>query len=274
MRGTAFRSLTLTGGLGLLLLALSSHPAAAHSTNGSDATHYSTRLDGFTPPVAGLTASVDPRGEWVQVANTTGKTLTILGYAHEPYLRIRSSVGVEQNATSPTVTLNQSLFADIGQALTVQAAPQWLPISPGNQARWHDHRIHWMGAGRPPAVQAHPGTAQSIGTWTVHMTLDSQPVELTGTLNWLPIKNGPSRAFVLFLIADVLLLLVGLGAYVLFQRRRRAGNTSAIANPSIDPPTSSHDADNFSYGPGTARTAATTMNTEEPDQDIRAHTGS
>jgi hypothetical protein len=273
MRGTAFRSLTLTGGLGLLLLGLSSYPAAAHSTNGSDAAHYRTRLDGLTPPVPGLTASVDPRGEWIQVTNTTGKTLTILGYAHEPYLRITSSVGVEQNATSPTVTLNQSLFADIGQALTVQAAPQWLPISPGNQARWHDHRIHWMGAARPPAVQAHPGTAQVIGTWTVHMTLDSQPVDLTGTLNWLPIKNGPSRAFVLFLIADVLLLLVGLGAYVLFQRRRRAGDPDAVARTSSNPPDSSYHSDNVADPVGTTRTAATTITTGEPDQDIRAHTG-
>jgi hypothetical protein len=274
MRRTRSGFLTLTVGLGLLLLLLlGAQPAAAHSTNGSDAAPYRTRLDGFSPPVAGLTGRVDPRGEWIQISNTTGKTLTILGYAHEPYLRI-TPAGVEQNAASPRVILNQSLFADISQALAAQAAAHWLPIAPGNQARWHDHRIHWMGAGRPPAVQAHPGTAQSIGTWTVHMTLDSQPVDLTGTLNWLPIKNGPSRAFVLFLIADVLLLLVGLGAYVLFQRRRRAGNTSAIASPSIDPPTSSHDADNFSYGPGTARTAATTMNTEEPDQDIRAHTGS
>ena len=101
--------------------------------------------------------------DWIQVTNATGKTLTILGYAHEPYLRI-TPAGVEQNATSPTVTLNQSLFADISQALTRQAAPQWLPMSPGNQARWHDHRIHWMGAVRPPAVQAHPRTAQLIGS--------------------------------------------------------------------------------------------------------------
>jgi hypothetical protein len=154
MRGATIRHMTLAVGLVLLLLTLRLQPAAAHSTNGSDATHYRTRLDGLAPPVAGLTATVDPRGEWIQVTNATGKTLTILGYAHEPYLRI-TPAGVEQNATSPTVTLNQSLFADISQALTRQAAPQWLPMSPGNQARWHDHRIHWMGAVRPPAVQAH-----------------------------------------------------------------------------------------------------------------------
>ena len=51
MRGAAFRSpcrLTVWG-LGLLMVTLSSQPAAAHSTNGSDAAHYRTRLDGSSP---------------------------------------------------------------------------------------------------------------------------------------------------------------------------------------------------------------------------------
>ena len=82
MRGATIRHMTLAVGLVLLLLTLRSQPAAAHSTNGSDATYYRTRLDGLSPPVAGLTATVDPRGEWIQVTNATGKTLTILGYAH------------------------------------------------------------------------------------------------------------------------------------------------------------------------------------------------
>jgi hypothetical protein len=272
MRRATFRSLTLTVGLVLLLL-LSSQPAAAHSTNGSDATHYRTRLDGFTPPVAGLAASVDPHGEWIQVSNATGSTLTILGYAHEPYLRV-TSAGVEQNATSPTVTLNQSLFADISQALTLLAAPQWVPLAAGNQVRWHDHRIHWMGAVRPPAVQAHPGTAQLIGTWTVHMTLNSQPVDLTGSLNWLPIKNGPSRTLLLFILVDALLLVIGIGIYVLFQRRRRAGKPDAIASRSADPSPHPYDSARNVDGSGTASTPATTNTTEEPDHDVRAHTRS
>jgi hypothetical protein len=265
--------MTLAVGLVLLLLTLRLQPAAAHSTNGSDATHYRTRLDGLAPPVAGLTATVDPRGEWIQVTNATGKTLTILGYAHEPYLRI-TPAGVEQNATSPTVTLNQSLFADISQALTRQAAPQWLPMSPGNQARWHDHRIHWMGAVRPPAVQAHPRTAQLIGTWTVRMTLESQPIDVTGTLNWLPVKNGPSPILVVFIVADGLLLLIGIGIYVLFQRRRRGGNPDAAADRSPDPTASSNGSDWFVDGSGTAGALRETATRDEPDHDVPTPTGS
>ena len=273
MRGATIRHMTLAVGLVLLLLTLRSQPAAAHSTNGSHATRYRTRLDGLAPPVAGLTATVDPRGEWIQVTNATGKTLTILGYAHEPYLRI-TPAGVEQNATSPTVTLNQSLFADISQALTRQAAPQWLPMSPGNQARWHDHRIHWMGAVRPPAVQAHPSTAQLIGTWTVHMTLESQPIDVTGTLNWLPVKNGPSPILVVFIVADGLLLLIGIGIYVLFQRRRRGGNPDADAYRSPDPPASTNGSDWFVDRSGTASTLGETATREEPDHDVPTPTGS
>ena len=271
MRRAIFRCLTMTVGLGLLLVTLNSQPAAAHTTNGSDAAHYRTRLDGFTPQVTGLTGSVDPRGEWIQVTNTTGKTLTILGYAHEPYLRI-TPAGVEQNAASPTVTLNQSLFADISQALTMQAAPQWLPIAAGNQARWHDHRIHWMGAVRPPAVQAHPGTAQLIGTWTVHLTLDSQPVDLTGTLNWLPIKNGLNPTLLLFIVADGVLLVIGIGAYVLFQRRRRNGSGNlddAAARRSPDPPVDSHGGQAFADAPGSAPAPSTALPTEDADRVVQ-----
>lgn len=78
MRGATIRHMTLAVGLVLLLRTLRSQPAAAHSTNGSHAPRYRTRLDGLAPPVAGLTATVDPRGEWIQVTNATGKTLTIL----------------------------------------------------------------------------------------------------------------------------------------------------------------------------------------------------
>jgi hypothetical protein len=147
-------------------------------------------------------------------------------------------------------------------------------MSPGNQARWHDHRIHWMGAVRPPAVQAHPRTAQLIGTWTVHMTLESQPIDVTGTLNWLPVKNGPSPILVVFIVADGLLLLIGIGIYVLFQRRRRGGNADPAADRSPDPPVSSNGSDWFVDRSGTASTPRETATREEPDHDVPTPTGS
>jgi hypothetical protein len=204
-----------------VLLALGAPAAGAHPLGGnSDASHYLTRIDAGSPAMPGLTATVSPRGEWIEVTNTTGRTLLVLGYAHEPYLRI-SPAGVAQNGISPTVVLNQNLFADISQALlTAPQQPQWQSVSTANHVRWHDHRIHWMGATRPPGVQAHPGKGQLIGRWTVHMTLDDQPVDITGTLNWLPKKSGIS-ASVLFLVGDTVLLGAAVGGFALYRRRQR-----------------------------------------------------
>jgi hypothetical protein len=153
-------------GLGMALLALAAPAAGAHPLGGnsSDAAHYLPRIDAVSPQVPGLTATVSPRGEWIEVINTTGHTLIVLGYAHEPYLRI-SPTGVAQNRASPTVVLNQNLFADISQALlSAPQTPQWKSVSTANHVRWHDHRIHWMGAVRPPGVQAHPSKGWGVLT--------------------------------------------------------------------------------------------------------------
>jgi hypothetical protein len=52
------------------------------------------------------------------------------------------------------------------------------------------------------------------------MTLDQQPVDIAGTLSWLPKKGGIS-ASVLFLIGDALLLGAAVAGFALYRRRRR-----------------------------------------------------
>jgi hypothetical protein len=209
---------------GYLTLAAAAPGAWAHGANGQpipDAAHYRTTITGISPPTPGLSARVDPRGEWLEVTNTTSKTLTVLGYAREPYLQI-DAAGVAENVASPTLVLNQSLFGDLSQFGGSTAPPSWRHTSDARQVRWHDHRIHWMGAGRPPAVKADPGAGHQVGTWTVHMTLASDPVTVTGTLNWLPVKNRTRLWSVVFLIVDSALLLGAVAGWFLL-RRRKAG---------------------------------------------------
>jgi hypothetical protein len=216
------RSVVAAISLGVALLAVGAPAASAHPLGGNnpDTAHYLTRIDVVNPPAPGLTATVSSRGEWIEVTNTTSHTLIVLGYAHEPYLRI-SPAGVAQNNVSPTVALNQNLFADISQALlSAPQTPQWKPVATANHVRWHDHRIHWMGAVRPPGVQAHPGRGQLIGRWTVHMSLDGQPVEITGTLSWLPKKSGLDKSL-LFLVGDAVVLGAAVAGFALYARRRR-----------------------------------------------------
>lgn len=205
-----------------LTIAAAASGASAHGANGQpipDAAHYLSTITGLSPQIPGLSARVDPRGEWLEVTNTTGKTLTILGYAREPYLQIDAS-GVAENSFSASLVLNQSLFGDLSQFGDSSLPPNWRHISDAHQARWHDHRIHWMGASRPPAVKANPKAEHLVGTWTVHMILASTPVTITGALNWLRLKNRLGRWPVTFLIADSTILPVGVAAWFLFRHRR------------------------------------------------------
>ena len=235
MRHSSLRPALITAALATAALLVTAPSASAHGSGQSipDAKHYLTQIDGITPTVAGLTANVDPRGEWVEVTNATGNNLTIFGYAHEPYLRI-TPAGLAENVRSVSAQLNQSLFGDLSQIQLAQAPAVWQSRSTSHTARWHDHRIHWMNAQRPPDVQAHPGRQQLIGRWTVHMQLDTQPVDLGGTLSWLPIKQTSLLAKLIIGI-DIALLAVAIVAlaYWLHRRSRRDRNTPEdVAEPS------------------------------------------
>jgi hypothetical protein len=235
---TAGRAAHLTASalLTVAMLALGTPGAWAHGSNGNpipDSAHYLSQITAINPPTPGLSASIDPRGEWIEVANTNGQTLTILGYAHEPYLQI-TPAGVAENLSSPTRQLNQSLFADLSQLGASSPALVWQQTSTANHVRWHDHRIHWMSAERPPAVKAQPRVGHLIGPWTIHMTLADQPVDLAGSLSWLPIKRSTNWFLIWFFIGDVLALAgaAGIGAWFLRRNRKRgSGPDPAAPNP-------------------------------------------
>ncbi|MDQ1691088.1 MAG: hypothetical protein QOD87_1196 [Pseudonocardiales bacterium] len=215
----------------LFALTLTAPGASAHGANGQpipDAAHYLTKLTGISPAIPGISASVDPRGEWLAVTNATSKTLTILGYAREPYLQI-DPAGVSENSFSPTLALNQSLFGDMSQLGDSAMPPSWRHTSRGHEVRWHDHRIHWMGADRPPAVKADSAVAHLVGTWNVHLTLAGTPMTITGTLNWLPMKPGPSTSLTAFLITDTAVFGVLVASVGWFVHRRRTGRRAAAA---------------------------------------------
>lgn len=220
------RRLAALGVLAAVVTLASAAPAGAHGSSAQqlpDAAHYLTTLTSVSPVTAGITARVDPRGEWIEVTNTTAQNLTVLGYFREPYL-VAGPQGVAQNDFSASLQLNQSLFADLSQTTAATLPPSWRPISTGHTARWHDHRIHWMTADRPPNVKAHPGRRQQIGAWQIHLQLGTTPINVTGTLTWLPINSSPLTAKqVLILVLDSAALLVGaagIGLYVMSQRRR------------------------------------------------------
>jgi hypothetical protein len=173
-----------------MLLAVAADPVAAHG-GGSDAPYYRTQLASADAQPAGVTVRVDPAGEWIEVAYSGGGTIVILGYLDEPYLRLTATT-VDENTLSESTYLNQAMFADMPTATSEPTVePKWHRIATSGVARWHDHRIHWMGQTRPPVVAADPGHPHTVGTWTVHGLAGSTPFDIKGTIEWRGRPQGP-----------------------------------------------------------------------------------
>ena len=175
-------SVVMAGGL----LLVTASPAAAHTVSGQGATNYRSTLSGISPELPGLAAKVVNLGSDLEVTWTGSSELTVFGYQGEPYLRLGPD-GVFRNRLSPATYLNatRSLGA-IPPYADANAAPDWVKISSGHSAVWHDHRIHWMGGPTPAPVAAAPGSFHHVVTWTLKMTAGTTPVVVTGSLDWVP----------------------------------------------------------------------------------------
>jgi hypothetical protein len=224
----------------LAVLVSGSVPAGAHAPAQQlpDASYYRAELTGgVTPAVPGVAARVDPDGEWLELSNTGPATVVVLGYTGEPYLRITATEAAE-NELSQTTYLNRALFADSVPTATsaTGVAPAWRQLGAAGTARWHDHRIHWMGRDRPPAVAADPAHPHLVGSWTVRATVDGAPFEIHGALRWLgkPADAGkatPAQAWLLTLLAG-LTVVVGMLAMALVRaRRRQPGSATGNVSP-------------------------------------------
>jgi hypothetical protein len=156
-RWTVVRGAALSGLVAGSVVAPPPVPVAAHPPGPRipDAAYYRAELRDVTPAPAGVRVSVDPAGEWIELANTGPAEVIVLGYSREPYLRVTATT-VQENQLSQTTFLNQSLFADSVPTGTDggTVAPVWNTIGQHGSVRWHDHRIHWMGQARPPVVAA------------------------------------------------------------------------------------------------------------------------
>jgi hypothetical protein len=215
-------------------------PAGAHRPGQQlpDTSYYRTEISNVVPAPAGVTVRVDPGGEWLELANAGPAAVVVLGYTGEPYLRITANTA-EENQLSQTTYLNRTLFADSVPTASASSnvAPSWRPIGATGKARWHDHRIHWMGRARPPMVAADPTHPHQVGTWTVHALADTTPFDVHGVLRWIGRPPGsstsPLQAWLLTLLAGMTVA-VGVLTMALLRARRRP--TLRLALPAEPPP--------------------------------------
>lgn len=165
-------------------------PAGAHGVGGIEPTNYRTTIRAIRPSVPGVTVRPVDLGERLELRNSSADVVTVLGYDGEPYLRLDSN-GVFENRRSPTAFLNRTATPERvpPQRFDAEAPPDWHRTSPGDVARWHDHRAHWMGISDPAIVDEAPGRSHLIQRFELELIVDGAEVNVRGDVRWLP---GPS----------------------------------------------------------------------------------
>jgi hypothetical protein len=193
-------------------------PALAHSRPLPDSSHYRSTITAIQPRVPGLALAVTRADGSLTLTNHTGRTVVVIGYAGEPYLRI-TTTGVDENVASLSSWLNGRLPQPPAPAS--QRVPQWRHVSDRPTFIWHDYRTHWMGLQRPPVVAADPRHPHKVQDWTVPLTVGGEPVAVKGSLNWTGLTGLSTLAIALIAVAGT----VGVGlavAMAVVVRKERA----------------------------------------------------
>ncbi|WP_320065061.1 hypothetical protein [Micromonospora sp. RTGN7] len=181
-------------------------PAVAHGADAPDGTDYRVEVTGVAPGRPGLTVRAVEAGARLELVNRTGRPVEVIGYSGEPYLRIGPD-GVFENSRSPATYLNRTLAGDatLPDRADPAAAPDWRRIDDGPAARWHDRRTLWQEPDPPARVVADPTREQRVRDWTVPLRDGAEPVEIRGTLDWVP----PPDPYPWWLATTLGFLLVG-----------------------------------------------------------------
>ncbi|WP_199853917.1 hypothetical protein [Plantactinospora sp. BB1] len=173
--------------VGLVGVFGSATPAAAHAADTPDGTDYRAEVTSVTPALPGLRVRVVEGGARLELENRTGRTVEVLGYAGEPYLEIRPD-GVYENTASPATYLNRTLAGDtpLPAGTDPTRPPSWRRVGTEPVVRWHDQRSRWLEESPPPQVTAAPDRPHRVRDWVVPLRDGLHPIEVRGTLDWLP----------------------------------------------------------------------------------------
>lgn len=197
---------TLMAGVMLLLA-----PTAAVA-DPAGPTNYDARVTGIDPPVDGLEVEIIGGDAYVEMTVPPGRTATVAGYEPgELYLRFLTDGTVERNEAAPTRWLNDARYgaAEVTPPpeADAEAPPRWEPVATGGTYAWHDHRVHWMSPALPRQIDPGSTERQRVMTWSLPLTVDDEPVEVAGELDYVPSPSPvvPGLVLVLVLAGGVLL---------------------------------------------------------------------
>jgi hypothetical protein len=210
MRRPAFLTVVLFG-----ILAI---PASAHEGNPNfESTVTAVRN------VPGLKAEIIGGDDHLLLINEAPKTVTVLGYDDEPYVRMEPDGRVLVNQKSEATYINEDRFGQVKVPAGVGAdvKPVWKQVSTTGRFEFHDHRIHWMSKSDPPQVTDRAKRTK-VFDWTVPVREAgvTGPSGVRGELVWRGEGGGPpTGAF----LALGLLALASVALVVVVRRRRRGG---------------------------------------------------
>ena len=182
--------LLVAAALGAAAVVAAAAPAAAHTVGGVDATTYRTEVGSVNPATEGLTVRSIDNGARLELTNSGRRDAVVEGYDGEPYLRVGPR-GVYENARSPARFLNRVLRDPEAPPASADpdAPPEWVRVSTGTTARWHDHRAHWMGVEDPPIVRRAPDAEHLVQRFTIAVRVGDREVQVRGDVRYIP---GPS----------------------------------------------------------------------------------
>jgi hypothetical protein len=160
-------------------------PAAAH--RGTGGRGYVSTFSAIQPSVLGVSVNVLGGDDRLRVSNYSGKTLVILGYEGEPYLRFGDG-GVFVNTRSPAAYLNRFRYPPALAPGTADASarPAWRRAARAVSFAWHDHRIHWAARQPPRMIAADPSHTHLLRNWRVPGRASGKPFAIIGFLGYVP----------------------------------------------------------------------------------------
>lgn len=167
-RGLAAVAVTGVPVLALALVLLTPLPARAHAGGGAEPSNHRVEVTSRSAPGVGVELGVG--GQWIRVTGRTGATVTVLGYAGEPFVRIDAG-GVAVNRRSTAAADNPRLLS-VPVQVDPSAAPRWVPISSEASIAWSDDRLTRGSGG---------GTA----TWTIPVRVAGDSAHVRGTRTYV-----------------------------------------------------------------------------------------
>jgi hypothetical protein len=136
------------------------------------------------------------------------KTVYVIGLADDQFLRIDRR-GVYENLNSTATYIFKTRDGvDPPDTIDPRDPPVWRKVSSGRTARWHDHRVHWMGKTNPPQVKRAPDDEHVIvPDWQLTITEGATRSTVHGSLVWVPGPNAvPWFLFALVLLAGMVVI--------------------------------------------------------------------